>query len=92
MSTFAPRLLTLPPRRRKPKPARRARADALHRDYPKSSCIAALVYDDETRSCYVTFRDGTNIELSDFEQIEFERWASAASPGGYWNRYLRGRY
>jgi hypothetical protein len=90
-AAFAPRLIRLS-QRRKPKPARSARADALHRDYLKSSAIAALVYDDETRSCYVTFRDGTSIELSDFPQIEFERWQAAASPGKYWNYHVRGRY
>ena len=76
---------------RKPKPVTR-RADAIERSYPASSAIAALIYDDETATCWVMFRDGANIEIANFPQIEFERWQAAASPGAYWNHHLRGRY
>jgi hypothetical protein len=68
------------------------RADAIERHYPASSAIAALVYDEASKTCWVTFTDGASVELSDFPAIEFERWQEAASPGAYWNYHLRGRY
>jgi len=71
---------------RKPKPVLH-RADAIERHYPASSAIAALTYDDESKTCWVTFTDGASVELSDFPAIEFERWQAAGRKArGIWPR------
>jgi hypothetical protein len=65
----------------------------LHRHYPASDCIAALIYDDEQQTCWVTFRrDGMTVELSGFPEIELERWLASGSVGQYWNYAVKGRY
>jgi len=57
-----------------------------------SSALARIDYDDETEECFITFQDGRSYTLQGIPQIEVERWANAASIGGYWNANLRGRY
>ena len=57
-----------------------------------SSALARIDYDDEEEACYITFQDGRSYTLQGIPQIEVERWANAASIGGYWNANLRGRY
>jgi hypothetical protein len=57
-----------------------------------SSAISVLAYDDETQDCYVTFVNGRSYTLPGFPAIEFERWISAESKGGYWNMFVKGKY
>ena len=57
-----------------------------------SSAIAAIAYDDEENTLYLTFTDGRSYVLEDFPEIELERWMGSASMGGYWNAFLRGNY
>ena len=62
-------------------------------NYPvTSTAIARLDYDDEAEICYLTFTDGRSYELPSIPQIEVERWAASASPGGYFNANIRGTY
>jgi hypothetical protein len=61
---------------------------------PTSSAIARVEYNSAEQTCYVTFtkHPAGPYTLENFPEIEFERWREAASPGGYWNAFLRGRY
>jgi hypothetical protein len=83
---------------RAPRRARRAvrirsdQAGAVQRHYVVSEAISVFVYDADTETCWVTFTDGTTIELGDFPEIELARWLDAASIGGYFNANVRGRY
>jgi hypothetical protein len=89
------RLLTIPRKRATPRPAPLRRSDqagSIQRYYPSSSCIAAIVYDGESETAWVSFRDGASVELDGLSELEVYRWVNSASPGAYWNRYLRGRY
>jgi hypothetical protein len=88
----APRLITLP-RRRKPV-ARRdsANGSPLQRYYPSSDAIASVIFDAASETAWVSFVSGGTVELNGLSEIEFARWQAAASPGAYWNHYLRGRY
>jgi hypothetical protein len=91
LSAFASRLITLP-RRRKPVVRRDANGAPVQRHYVTSEAISLLAYDAETETCWVSFTDGSTVELGDFPEIELERWLAAGSPGKYWNYHVRGRY
>jgi hypothetical protein len=58
-----------------------------------SNAIARLDYDRDTQEMHVTFaRDGSSYTISGITEIEAHRWASAASPGKYFNDFIRGKY
>ena len=57
-----------------------------------SSAISYLAYDAEAREAQITFKDGKSYVLKGIEEIEVNRMANAASPGAYWNFYVRGNY
>jgi hypothetical protein len=56
-----------------------------------SSAIQLLEYGAD-RTLSVIFADGSHYAIEDFPPLEFARWLSSGSNGGYWNRNLRGRY
>jgi len=65
------------------------------KSYPvSSSAIARIEYDDEEEICYVSFNKPPYgpYTLSNFPQIEVERWVESESPGAYWNANLKGNY
>jgi hypothetical protein len=58
-----------------------------------STAIARLEYDPPTQSLTITFaRDGSQYTLTGIAEIEAHRFATAESPGRYFNSYVRGRY
>ena len=57
-----------------------------------SSAIAALAYDDETETLFITFHSGHSYEIAGFPEIEFARFVDAPSKGGYWNSFVKGNY
>jgi hypothetical protein len=56
-----------------------------------SSAISALYYRTD-RTLTVVFTDGSRYVIESFPAIELSRWLSAPSIGGYWNRFIRGKY
>jgi len=82
-------LFKLPPQRRRDVSPHR-RSDAT---LPvASNAIARLDYDPATQEMTVTFARGGSYTISGMTELEAHRWASAASPGKYFNAYIRGRY
>ena len=57
-----------------------------------SSAITYLAYDAEAREAQITFKDGRSYILKGIDEIEVNRMANAASPGAYFNFYVRGNY
>jgi hypothetical protein len=80
------------PRRARAVRIRSDQAGAVQRHYVASEAISAVIYDPDTKTCWVTFTDGTTVELDGFPEIELARWLEAASIGGYFNANVRGRY
>jgi hypothetical protein len=82
------RLIRLPKR---PPPCPVTRTDA---SLPvASNAIARLDYDKDTQELTVIFaRDGSQYTISCMTELEAHRFATADSPGKYFNSYIRGRY
>ena len=58
----------------------------------RSTAIAYLAYDEDTEDAQLTFHDGGSYLLTGVPAIEIERLVAAASPGAYWNSYMKGNY
>jgi hypothetical protein len=70
------------PRRARSARIRSDQAGAVQRHYVVSGATSLLVYDADTQRLWVTFTDGTTVELDGFPEIELARWLEAASIGG----------
>jgi hypothetical protein len=56
-----------------------------------SSAIAYLAYDSETGEVSISFNRGGSYKF-EMPEIEVHRMAESASPGGYWNANVKGKY
>jgi KTSC domain len=85
--TFPTRLIRLPKRR---STAQTHRADSPGEALPvASNAIARLEYDRDTQELTVSFARGGSYTIAGISEIEAHRWASARSPGKYFNAYVR---
>lgn len=57
-----------------------------------SSAIANLTYHRDTNDLFMTFTDGRRYVITEFPEIELERWVGSPSIGGYFNAFVRGNY
>ena len=57
-----------------------------------SSAIAALEWNDLDESLFVSFHKGGTYVLRGVPREEAEKFAGAASPGTYWNVFMKGKY
>jgi hypothetical protein len=64
----------------------------IHTHTPASSCIAELMYDDETEICEVTFQDGRHYVIRNFPEAEYLAWSESDSAGSFFNANVRGVY
>lgn len=56
-----------------------------------STAIAYMAYDDDAGELQFSFHRGGQYIIK-IPKIEAERWAASASPGGYFNIYIKGKY
>jgi len=59
---------------------------------PNSSNIAAIGYDDDTRTGTITFRSGGTYTVDSVDRGVLEEMASSPSPGQYFNRHVKTTY
>ena len=57
-----------------------------------SSAIAAMSYDEDTQDLQITFHRGGSYIIHSIAPIEVSRWVDSGSPGGYFNRWIKGQY
>lgn len=57
----------------------------------KSSAISRIAYDSETGECFFTFHRGGSYIVRITETMARD-WAQSASPGLYFNLYIKGNY
>ena len=59
---------------------------------PNSSNIAAVAYDDDTRTGTITFRSGGTYAYHSVDRSVMEEMAASPSPGEYFVRHVKGKY
>ncbi|MBB3692307.1 KTSC domain-containing protein [Sphingomonas sp. BK580] len=59
---------------------------------PASSLIERLVYDDDTRTLFVTFRAGRRYAYRDVPRTTYDALVGAPSAGAYFNAEVRDRF
>jgi hypothetical protein len=59
---------------------------------PNSSAFNAIVYDDETESLDVEFKDGQTYHWDGFPPDVFAQWMTSGSRGAFFNLNIRGQY
>lgn len=58
----------------------------------RSTAIAAVEYDDETRTMEVEFTNGRSYTHTGVPQEVYDNLVSAGSPGAHYNNHIKGRY
>jgi hypothetical protein len=88
------RLIRWSGNRRRAAPSARLTSARADESLPvASTAIARLEYDHDTQVMVVTMaRDGSQYTIAGMPEIEAHRWSTAASPGRYFNSFIRGKY
>ena len=65
---------------------------AVHSAPLRSTAIALVEYDDETRTMEVEFVNGRSYTHAGVPQEVYDNLVSAGSPGSFYNSAIKGRY